>query len=161
MLNQIMSKMIWYSRGNQHDIDHFLKVHAYSRLIGQMEALDLRTQEILEIAATLHDIACPLCRVKYGNTDGSHQEDESEALLRPFLEEFSLPAETLERVIYLVSHHHTYTHIDGIDYQVLVEADFLVNASESKMARESIAAFGQRVFKTNTGKALLSKMYLQ
>ena len=28
-----------------------------------------------------------------------------------------------ERVCYLVGHHHTYTNIEGMDYQILVEAD--------------------------------------
>lgn len=36
-----------------------------------------------------------------------------------------------ERVSYLVGHHHTYDHIDGMDYQILVEADFLVNFNEN------------------------------
>ena len=33
----------------------------------------------------------------------------------------------IERVSYLVAHHHTYNEIDDVDYQILVEADFLVN----------------------------------
>ena len=31
-------------------------------------ALTPQTQETLELAAVVHDIACPLCREKYGNT---------------------------------------------------------------------------------------------
>ena len=41
----------------------------------------------------------------------------------------------VERIIWLVTHHHTYTNIDGIDYQILIEADFLVNASESNFQK--------------------------
>ena len=36
---------------------------------------------ILEIAAIVHDIACPLCREKYGRADGYLQEQESELWL--------------------------------------------------------------------------------
>ena len=36
----------------------------------------------------------------------------------------------IERVCYLIGHHHTYTGIEGRDYQILVEADFLVNLYE-------------------------------
>ena len=32
--------------------------------------------------------------------------------------------EQIERVKYLVGHHHTYDNIDGLDYQILIEADF-------------------------------------
>ena len=28
------------------------------------------------MAAVVHDIACPLCREKYGNTNGKHQEED-------------------------------------------------------------------------------------
>ena len=46
----------------------------------------MRSQYILEAAAVIHDIACPLCREKYGNADGKHQEAESEPLVRAFLQ---------------------------------------------------------------------------
>ena len=43
----------------------------------------------------------------------------------------------IDRVCFLVGHHHTYTEIDGIDFQILVEADFLVNAREEKMTKSN------------------------
>ena len=55
-------KMIEFYNGNIHDIDHFLKVWAMAKTIGEIEKLDRHTQEILELAAVVHDIACPLCR---------------------------------------------------------------------------------------------------
>ena len=79
MIPKVMAKMIDVSRGNRHDIAHFLKVHAYAALIGHMEGIDERKQLILELAAIVHDIACPLCRQKYGNANGKYQEAESEA----------------------------------------------------------------------------------
>jgi len=33
-------------------------------------------QKVIEIAAIIFDISCPLCREKYGNTDGKLQEKE-------------------------------------------------------------------------------------
>lgn len=109
MKAKMTAKMIDFYKGNKSDIRHFLKVYAYAQTIGQLENLDGTTQDTLEMAAIVHDIACPLCREKYGNTSGSYQEAESEALLREFLAEFSLPQEMEERIIYLVTHHHTYT----------------------------------------------------
>ena len=43
--------------------------------------LNPELQKLVEVTAVVHDIACPLCRVKYGNTNGKHQEEESAALL--------------------------------------------------------------------------------
>ena len=70
-------KMIEFYHGNRHDIAHFLKVWALAKTIGELEGLDGHTQEVLELAAVVHDIACPLCREKYGDTNGKHQELES------------------------------------------------------------------------------------
>ena len=82
---QILSKMIAASNGNIHDIDHLLRVWAYARTIGELEGLDPETQHLLEVAAITHDIACPLCREKYGNTNGKYQEQEGAVLVRSFL----------------------------------------------------------------------------
>ena len=40
---------------------------------------------ILEAAAITHDIACPLCREKYGNTNGKYQEEEGAPMVKSFL----------------------------------------------------------------------------
>lgn len=160
MKEKFIEKMIGFYRGNQADINHFLKVFAYAETIGRLEHLEEETQNILEIAAIVHDIACPLCREKYGNTNGAYQEAESKALLRPFLAEFALPAKIEERVIYLVTHHHTYTDVEGLDHQILLEADYLVNAEEKGLSRETVAAFGEKVFRTESGMRLLASVFL-
>ena len=62
--------MIAFYRGDLHDINHFLKVWTFARIIGEQEQLDPHTQLLLELTAIVHDIACPLCRQKYGSADG-------------------------------------------------------------------------------------------
>lgn len=52
-----IKKMIDFYEGNIHDIDHFMKVWALAKTIGEEEGLDDQTQEILEYAAVVHDIA--------------------------------------------------------------------------------------------------------
>ena len=78
-------KMLACSGGALHDIDYFLKVWSLARTIGELEGLDRHTQTVLELAALVHDIACPLCREKYGDTNGKHQELESPPLVEPSL----------------------------------------------------------------------------
>ena len=155
-----IEKMIDFYEGNIHDIDHFLKVWALAKTIGEAERLDKKTQELLEIAAVVHDIACPLCREKYGDTDGNHQEEESAPLVDAFLNELPVGMLNVERVKWLVEHHHTYTNVDGMDYQILLEADFLVNAGESGYSKEAIENACEKVFHTATGTHLLKSMYL-
>lgn len=159
MKEKLIKKMIDYYNGNTKDIAHFLKVYSFAETIGKLEGLDNKTQTILEYSAIVHDIACPLCRIKYGNTNGHYQEIESEALLRDFFKEFDIKKDILERIIYIVSHHHTYTNVDGLDYQILLEADYLVNAHEQEKYYKSLDQFKKDVFKTDSGKYILTSMF--
>ena len=113
---EIVEKMIGLSDGNVEDINHFMKVWAYARTIGKKEWVEMRSQYILEAAAVIHDIACPLCREKYGNADGKHQEAESEPLVRAFFAGTDVNAEVIDRIVYLVTHHHSPDAVDGLDY---------------------------------------------
>jgi len=156
---EVLAGMLRISQGNLHDIDHLLKVWAYARAIGRLEGLDETTQTTLEVAALVHDIACPLCREKYGNTAGVHQQTEGGPMAEAFLAPFILPQDVKDRVRWLVEHHHTFRDIQGLDYQILVEADYLVNAGESGYGRESIRTFRDKIFRTESGKALLNAVF--
>ena len=158
-VSDIAVKMIEYSNGNLHDINHFLKVYAYAKTIGSCEKLTMEEQETLEISALVHDIACPLCRAKYGNTNGKLQETEGSILAREFLRDVGLPEKIVDRVTFLVAHHHTLTDVDGLDYQILLEADYLVNAGESHYTQDNISNAEKRLFRTQTGIALLRSIY--
>ena len=161
LTSRAMEKMVDYYQGNKHDVAHFIKVYTYAKTIGELEQLDADTLQTLELAAIVHDIACPLCRVKYGNTDGKNQEAESPALVEPFLAELSVSQDKIERISWLVAHHHTYTNVDGIDYQILLEADYLVNADESEYSLRAVQTTYERVFKTEAGRRLLRSIYLR
>ena len=156
---EITKRMIDYSKGNRRDINHFLKVYAYAKTIGECEGLDPETQLTLEVAAIVHDIACPLCREKYGNTNGKYQEVEGMVLAAEFLKDAGLPQACLDRVVYLVGHHHTLTDVEGLDYQILLEADYLVNADEHGYSGENVENTLAEIFRTATGSALLRAVY--
>ena len=160
-ISRILVKMIDYSAGNRKDINHLMKVHSYARIIGKGEGLSEELQKITEIAAIVHDIACPLCRNKYGNTNGKYQEAEGPALTESFLADTGLTREEIARIAYLVGHHHTYEGVEGLDYQILLEADYLVNADESGYSRENILHMRDTIFQTKTGTALLESIYLK
>ena len=161
MLNeQLILKMTDFNKGDAKRIQHFVKVYEYAHVIGILEGLDSEVQKILEIAAILHDIGIRPSEEKYGRCDGKLQEQEGPAYAKKMLEEFSeVTKEETERVLFLIGHHHTYTGVDGADYRILLEADFLVNAFEDGLDKESICAFRKNVFRTKTGIELLNKMF--
>jgi hypothetical protein len=59
----------------------------------------------------------------------------------------------------LIGHHHTYSNIEGIDYQILVEADFIVNFFEDNVKEDGIREAYNNIFKTETGKKICREMF--
>ncbi len=158
-VSDAITKMIGFCEGSQHDIGHFLKVWAYAKTIGEQEKLDEKTLFTLELAAVVHDIACPMLRKEHGSAPGDLQEQYGPPLVRDFYEEFGLDAGILDRICWLVGHHHTFSDVNSPDHQILLEADFLVNAGEQEKYLKVVDQFRENVFKTKTGRELLKSMY--
>lgn len=157
--DELILSMMEHDRGKPHLIQHFLKVHAFARLIGAREGLDERAQHILETAAIVHDIGIvPSLRV-YGDDTGRHQEELGPAQAEDMLCALGYGKDVIARVCLLVSRHHTYTDILGMDHQILIEADFLVNLLENQSSREAIERADQTIFATITGRQLLHTQF--
>lgn len=160
-IGALIREMIAYNAGDPRRIHHFLKVYGFAKAIGELEGLDPSTQHILEIAALTHDIGIRNSERKYGSAAGSHQEVEGPPEAEIMLKALGVDPAIIERVCWLIAHHHTYTDISGMDYQILVEADFLVNALEEKLHREAIRSVERKLFRTAGGVLFLNQLYLQ
>ena len=57
-----------------------------------------------------------------------------------------------------MGHHHTFSEIDGLDYQILVEADYIANASENGYSKENVKNFMAKIMKTESGMKLLTSV---
>ena len=154
-LRQITDEMCAWDAGTSLRIHHFLKVHAFARQIGLHEGLDEHAQFVLEAAALTHDIGIRLCMEQTGACPGPLQERLGPPVAREMLTRLGLDARDIERVCFLIGHHHTVTDVDGIDWRILLEADFLVNMIESGYSDESIDAFRDKVFRTEEGLRLI------
>lgn len=157
---QLINAMTAYNQGDAKRIQHLLKVHSLAATIGTLEKLDEETLFILETAAIVHDIGIRISEQKYGSCDGKLQEKEGFTEARRMLTAQGHYTEAqINRVCWLVAHHHTYKDITGLDYQILVEADFLVNIYEDGISTEAIKNIRKNIFKTKTGLELLNTMY--
>lgn len=159
---RLLSAMISYDRGDPRRIQHLVKVYSLASAIGTLEGLDDELQYILETAAILHDIGAHNALAKYGSGSGHYQELEGPSEAERLMREVGGCTEAqIERVKYLVGHHHTYSNIDGKDYQILIEADFLVNLYEHKDTPETIDKVRSNIFRTQTGLKFLDDMFAQ
>lgn len=156
---ELISEMIKYDAGDVRRIPHFMKVYAYAKAIGEMEHIDERTQYILELAAITHDIGIKVSEEKYGNCSGPNQEKEGPPIAGELLDALGVKKNVIDRVCFLISKHHTYGTDFGIDHQILIEADFLVNSEEEHMSREQVIKTRERIFKTQTGIRFLNELY--
>jgi HD superfamily phosphodiesterase len=158
-VGRVIEAMTGYYAGDVKRISHFLKVYGYAKVIGELEGLEEKEQELLEVAALVHDIGIKLSEEKYHSSAGSYQELEGPPEAKKLLENLGLPKNLIDRISYLVGHHHTYQGIDGADYQILVEADFLVNIQEEEIGEQAIARIGEKIFRTQSGLLLLKRLY--
>lgn len=159
LIDAIALRMLEHDAGSPRRAQHSVKVHRFAQLIGRAEGLEPQQQLVLECAALVHDIAIGPCTAKYGHCTADMQQREGPAYARELLAGFGLEPQVLERVCYLVAHHHTYTDIDGLDYRILVEADFLVNLHEQQAERAAIEQACAREFRTRTGTRLYQLMF--
>ena len=159
MIHRLFLEMVQYYSGDPKRIQHFTKVHAYAKWIGRMEQLDERTMNILEAAALVHDIGIKNAEAKFGSCGGKLQEQEGPSEARTLLTRLGFDAPLIDRVCYLVGHHHTYHNIDGADYQILVEADFLVNLYEDSVGLPAVISAYRKLFRTEGGRLLCRIMF--
>ena len=128
-------------------------------MIAETENVDKNCQFIIEAAALTHDIGIHICEEKYGSCNGKLQEKEGPAIAEKLLGELGFDRNVSERVQYLIAHHHTYGNINEMDYQILVEADFLVNIMEDGLSKEAALKAYHSIFKTACGKMICREMF--
>jgi HD superfamily phosphodiesterase len=121
----LLKKAIEYNKGDFRRVCHLVRVFTFAELIANGEGLDEKSLDVLSAAAILHDIGIHECERKYKSTVGKYQEIEGPPVAEKIILDFDYSDFERERICWLIAHHHTYNNINAIDYQILVEADFL------------------------------------
>jgi len=160
IISSVTMRMVEYFGQDVKRINHAAKVHFFVRLISSGEKLEQNKSIILEIAAILHDIGIKNAELKYNSADGKYQEIEGPIVADHLMKDLMLSDEAKERIKYLIGNHHSYNKIDDIDFQILVEADFIVNVYEDNLKIENIKAIYIKYFKTKTGQKIFENLYL-
>ncbi len=159
MEKAVMAEMISYFGADVRRINHALKVHAFASLLGAQEGLSSGELYTLSLAALLHDIGIREAERKYHSSAGKYQEIEGPPVAREILLKCGVPEREHARILHLIGNHHSYAKIDGKDFQLLVEADFLVNIYEDQMEPAATKSAVAKYFKTDSGRRLAFSMY--
>jgi len=118
-------------------IDHTLKVLSTADDISKGEGIDAGfLKEVVMLSAIFHDIGIPESLKKYSSLEAQYQEQEGPPVARELLSGIGVRPDIRERVCYIVGNHHTEDSIDGIDFRIIWEADFIVNIEEKNIIVE-------------------------
>lgn len=158
--DKITKEMINYFNKDVKRINHALKVYSFCKTIGALEQLNDNELMIANLSGILHDIGIKEAEKKYNSSAGPYQEKEGPAIAKEIMNKYDIDKNIIERVCYIIGHHHSYSKIDGPDFQILVEADFLVNIYEDEMDKNAITSVKNKYFKTKTGSEIFEDMYL-
>ncbi len=159
MVRSVLLNMARYFGNDVKRINHAMKVYAFAQILLEGENIPDDLRRITELAAILHDIGIKEAERKYNSSAGHYQEMEGPAIARQILSECSISGEVADRVCFLVGSHHSYHKIDGPDFQILVEADFLVNIHEGCIKPDAAPSVVNKYFKTKTGRGLAASIY--
>ena len=111
-------------------IAHTLEVLGNAEQILAGEGVDsdfVTTVAIL--GALFHDIGIPESERKYRSAEPKYQHQEGPPITRSILAKLSTRPDVLERVCFIVGNHHSRERIDGMDFQIVYEADYIVNTA--------------------------------
>lgn len=158
-----ISKMKQLFGEDDKRIDHALKVLRFSEEILQGERITGNLAETVTLTAVLHDIGIHEAEKKYNSNSGTYQEIEGPPIAKRLLSEMGIHNRTIDRVCYIIGGHHTPSKVDDVDFQILWEADLLVNIEESGLKNDknvNLRTIINKNFKTATGKRLAETLYI-
>jgi HD superfamily phosphodiesterase len=147
-----------YFDGDVRRINHAMKVHGFAKGIGELEGISEEKLKILEVAAILHDIGIKESEKKYSSSAAQYQELEGPPVACEILKVFNLNKKFVDRISYLIGNHHTHSKIDDIDFQILIEADFIVNIFEDCLEKEQVQIIKEKYFKTSKGISFIDSI---
>jgi HD domain len=144
-------------------VTHALKVLSFSEEILQGEKVVGEIAETVILTAALHDIGIHEAERKYNSSSGKYQEIEGPPIANRILHEMGISDLIIQRVCYIIGGHHTPSKVDDVDFQIIREADLLVNIEEGGLASDKNANIVKIIsenFKTATGKRIAETLYI-
>ena len=155
----LMRAMEAYFKGDAKRITHAQRVTKYAEELLKREGGDY---SIVIGASVLHDIGIHQADKKYGSTIGKYQEQEGPPIARGILTKLGIEQSQIEEICEIIAHHHSPGVITTKNFEILYDADWLVNLKDEYDIRDraKLNNIIERVLLTQSGKTLARKIYL-
>lgn len=147
---------------DERRINHAEKVLAFAEKIMDGEKVSEEVRLITMITAILHDVGIKPAEQKYNSSAGRYQELEGPPIAQAMMRKAGESEAVISRVCYIIGGHHTPSKNDGIDFQIIWEADLMVNIEEEELTKDKVKLkeIIAKNFKTATGKCLAAAEYI-
>ncbi len=146
-------------------IAHTLDVLSYAERILEGEGIDSPfVADVIVLAALFHDIGIPESQRKYGSNEPKYQHLEGPPIARSILTDLGVRPDILERVCFIVGNHHHRNEIDSIDFQIVYEADYIVNTASAvsvrskELGKEHLETMYSENLSTATARRLIREL---
>ena len=157
----ILKMMTDYNVPDLKRINHALKVYGMTEYIACGENLSDYETLIIKTAALLHDIGIHEAEKRFNSPAGIYQEQLGPEVALPILEKAGFNNEDIEKINYIIAHHHTYNIKDNKLLRIIIEADLIVNIDEGEFGPNvDLEHIKNENFVTETGKSLFDKLIL-
>ena len=156
----LLKKMENYFGRDRKRIKHAYQVLEYAEKI--LEKEPKADREVVVAAAILHDIGIHAAEKKHGSTAGIFQQIEGPPIAENILQNIGFPEEKIQEVMGIIAHHHTPGKIQTKDFEIVYDADCLVNLIDEIDEEQSvkIADKIEAIFLTKWGKDIAAHKFL-
>lgn len=150
----------YFAQTDLTQIEHTETVHNFAQLIARLEKCDEHKQDLIEMSALLHDIGCPNSKLKYGNTNAPNQEKEGKPMAEAMLASYPIPETDKALIAQVVGSHHHLNVLKTLGFEILAEADLIVNLLEGYYSIEQAQHLYEHFVNTESAKELYRHMFL-
>ncbi len=158
--NRVALEMKKYFGKDLKWVDHTLRVARFSERILKSEGGD---PLIILCAAYLHDIGIYEAKKKREETGTDcslQQEIEGVPIARKILERLGVKKEDIEKICDIIGNSQRTQEEGTLNFQVLFEAEWLVNMEEKGFSRKEVQAVIEKSFRTEAGRKLAEELFL-
>ncbi len=153
--NKLINELETYFGKDLKRIRHAKKVLDYAEEILRKEGGEWH---IVVPAAILHDVGIKIAEEKYGLSHGHLQEKEGPKVARDILLKLGFKKEEIEEICLIIAHHHSPGKVNSLNFDILLDADWLVNLKDKKNDKSKLKEIINKVFATKTAKEIAEKI---